>query len=224
MSEQETETPQAPKYSLPTPRVAAPEGFVQDAKGRLVPEAQIRPTDALEDQTVRVIMGFAVELANQIDRFFDHTQIDLEAFLQTLGEKYGATKRGAEGKGNVSLVTLDGLMKVQFAIADRLVFGPELQVAKSLFDECLTDWASEARPELRAIITDAFQVDREGAVNKEAVLRLLRLEIDDPRWEQAQAAIRDAIRVIGTKRYIRFYVRDRHDGKFQPIPINIAAS
>ena len=227
MTDHETETAapgRPPKYSLPAPSVTVPEGYVLDGKGRLVPQAQVRDTAALEDQTVRVIMAFAVELANRIDRFYHHTQLDLETFLQTLSDAYGATRRGAEGKGNVTLTSLDGLLKIQFAVADRLVFGPELQVAKSLFDECVGEWSADARPQLRAIITDAFQVDREGAVNKEAVLRLLRLEIEDVRWERAQEAIRDAIRVVGTKRYIRFYVRARPDAAWEAIPINIAAS
>ena len=227
MSDQETETTwtgRPRKYSLPKAAVTAPEGYVLDAKGRLVPQQQVRPSDALEDQTVRIILGYAVELANQIDRFLAHTQLDLEAFLQTLADKYDATKRGAEGKGNVTLTSYDGLLRVQFAVADRLVFGPELQVAKGLFDECVSDWSADARPELRAIIADAFRVDKEGVVNREAVLRLLRLEIEDVRWEDAQEAIRDAIRVIGTKRYARFYVRPRPDAPWQAIPINIAAN
>ncbi|WP_208539190.1 DUF3164 family protein [Algihabitans albus] len=218
------ETTPAPRYSLPTPRVAAPEGYVQDAKGRLVPEQQVKGAEALEDQTVRIIMAYAVELANQIDRFYHHTQLDLQTFLLALADQYGASKRGAEGKGNVTLTSYDGLLKVQFAVADRLVFGPSLQVAKSLFDECVGEWSADARPELRAIIADAFQTDKEGSVNREAVLRLLRLEIDDLRWEQAQAAIRDAIRVIGTKRYVRFYSRERPDAPWQPIPIDLSAS
>lgn len=214
----------APKYSLPTPPVAVPAGFLMDAKGRLVPQELVKGAELLEDQTVRKIMGYAVELANQVDRFFHHTQLDGQVFLQILSDQYGATKRGAEGKGNVTLTSYDGLMKVQFAVADRLVFGPSLQVAKALFDECVTEWAESAKPELRAIVADAFQTDKEGQVNREAVLRLLRLEIADARWEAAQDAIRDAIRVVGTKRYVRFYVRSSQDAGWQPVPIDLAAN
>jgi hypothetical protein len=214
----------APKHSLPTPPVAVPAGFLMDAKGRLVPEEMVKPAELLEDQTVRKIMGYAVELANQVDRFFHHTQLDGQVFLQVLAEEYGATKRGAEGKGNVTLTSYDGLMKVQFAVAERFVFGPELKIAKSLFDECLSAWSEDARPELRTIITDAFDVDKEGHVNREAVFRLLRLRIADARWEQAQAAIVDAVRMVGSKRYVRFYVRPSQDARWQPVPIDLAAS
>ncbi|SDH94424.1 DUF3164 family protein, partial [Roseospirillum parvum] len=180
--------------------------------------------EALEDQTVRMVMGYAVDLANQINRFFNHTMADFEAFLQTLEEHYQVVPRGAKGKGNVTLTSFDGLLKVQFATADRITFGVELEMARELFLECVAEWAEGARPEIRTLIDDAFKTDSAGEVSREAIFRLLRLDFDDERWGRAQGAIRDAIRVVGTKRYIRFYTRAALDGPWQPVPLDIASA
>ena len=98
-------------------------------------------------------------------------------------------------------------MKVQVQVADFIDFGPQLQTAKSLVDECLNEWSADSRPEIRAVVTRAFNTDKEGQINRSDIFMLLRLDIDDGRWRQAMEAIRDAMRVIGSKEYVRFYQR-----------------
>jgi len=52
---------------------------------------------------------------------------------------------------------------------------------------------------------------------------LLRVGIEDARWQQAMAAIRDSIRVIGSKTYIRFYERPSPDAAWRAVTIDLAA-
>jgi hypothetical protein len=72
------------------------------------------------------------------------------------------------------------------------------------------------------VITRAFNTDREGQINRAALYSLLRLEIADERWKQAMQAIRDAMRVVGSKSYVRFYQRPASDAAWQPITIDLA--
>ena len=51
---------------------------------------------------------------------------------------------------------------------------------------------------------------------------LLRLEIEDERWKRAMSAIRDAMRVVGSKTYVRCYRRDRFDAPWQSVTIDLA--
>lgn len=51
---------------------------------------------------------------------------------------------------------------------------------------------------------------------------LLRLEIDDARWSRAMEAIRDAMRVTGSKEYVRFYRRASIAGRWQAVTIDLA--
>lgn len=194
--------------------------YMPDAKGNLVPIETIRPADRLEDETVRKIMAFADELSAQISRFRGHTMTDLGEFDALLAQEYGTTKGGP--KGNRTYQTFDGLMKVSVQVSEFIDFGPQLQVAKKLLDECLIEWAANSRPEIRAIITRAFNTDKEGKVNRAEIFMLLHLEIEDPRWQEAMRAIRDAMRVTGSKEYVRFYRRASVTDRWEAVTIDLA--
>lgn len=194
--------------------------YREDAKGHLVPLDMVKPQDELQDETVRTIMGYAIALSAQMARFKAHTFDDIGALEAILAQEYEVALGGR--KGNMTLMSYDGLMKVQVQVADRVDFGPELQIAKTLIDECLNEWAADARPEIRAIVTRAFNTDREGQVNRAELFMLKRLRIDEPRWQRAMGAIDDAMRVVGTKTYVRCYRRDRRDGPWQPVTLDMA--
>ena len=194
--------------------------YMPDAKGGFVPVETIKPAEKLEDETVRKIMAFAEDLSAQIGRFRGHTMTDLGEFDALLAQEYGSQKGGA--KGNRTYQTFDGLMKVQVQVADYIDFGSQLQIAKKLLDECLLEWAADSRPEIRAIITRAFNTDKEGQVNRSEIFMLLRLDIEDPRWQEAMRAIRDAMRVTGSKEYVRFYKRRTVTDRWDAVTIDLA--
>jgi hypothetical protein len=193
---------------------------LRDGRGGLVPVALVKPQHQLQDELVRKIMGYAVALSDQVARFKGHTCDDLAAFEALLAQEYGAKVGGP--KGNKSLMSYDGLMKVTVQVADYVSFGPELQVAKDLVDECINDWATGARDELRALVTHAFKTDKAGQVSVAQIYTLLRLEIEDPRWLRGMQAIRDAMRVVGSKSYVRCYRRETFDGPWQAVTIDLA--
>ncbi len=196
--------------------------YIRDAKANLVPLEAVKPADLLMDETVRRIVDFARALSEQIARFRGHTFEDVNAFQALIAQEYGASVGGA--KGNITLTTFDGLQKVQVQVADLIEFGPELQAAKAIIDTCLTEWSADSRTELRALVNRVFQVDKEGKINRAELFMLLRVEIADDRWQQAMAAIRDSIRVIGSKTYVRFYERAASDEKWRAITIDLAAA
>lgn len=200
--------------------VVAGRSYMPDAKGNLVPIEAIKPVHKLEDETVRKIIGHAVELSAQIGRFKEHTFDDLSSFEALLAQEYGATKGGA--KGNKTFMTFDGLKKVSVQVADLIDFGSQLQVAKGLIDECLTEWSADSRTEIRSIISRAFNVEKQGQINRTEIFMLLRLDIDDVRWQRAMEAIRDAMRVVGSKTYVRCYERDSQDAEWRPVTIDLA--
>lgn len=194
--------------------------YMPDAKGALVPVELIAPADLLEDETVRAIAGFGLALSEQVERFKAHTFTDIGSFEAILAQEYGATKGGA--KGNKTFMTFDGLWRVQVQVADHIDFGPQLQIAKALLDECLNEWAADARAEIRALVTRAFNTDKAGQINRAGIYMLLRLESEDARWQEAMRAIRDAMRVVGSKTYVRLYRRDAPDGAWQAVTIDLA--
>ena len=202
--------------------VTIPEGYKKDAKNRLVPIDTIKPSDILIDDTIFRCLGFAKDLSAQIRRFKGHTFDDVAALMDLLAEKYGKTTGGK--KGNVTFISFDGCAKVQVQVQDHIDFGPELQIAKDLIDECIAEWAAGSRDEIRALVNHAFQVDKPGQVNREALFALRRLDIEDERWCKAMDAITDSIRVTGSKAYVRFYERATPQDKWKPVTIDLAAA
>jgi hypothetical protein len=196
--------------------------YMTDSSSRMVPVEVVKPEHALEDQVVRKIIAFAEDLSAQVSRFRAHTVDDVTAFQELLAEKYGG-KRGGK-KGNVTLTSYDGCQKVVVQVQDVMTFGPELQVAKAKVDECIVAWSEGASDEIRALVEHAFQVDKEGRINRAALLQLRRLDIADPTWQAAMTALADAMRIIGSREYVRFYKRGDPKARWQAITVDLAAA
>lgn len=193
--------------------------YWKDANGNLKPEALVKEIDKERDELVRQFVNRAEEVSQLLGNFKQSVFDDVGAFISLSAEKYGVKIGGA--KGNVSLFTYDGAYKLQVAIKENIRFDERIHAAKALIDECLHDWSEGAKPELKALIDNAFEVDKEGNLSTAKILSLRRVEIDDPRWNQAMTAISDSVQVVGSKDYIRFYKRDEN-GKYQPISLDVA--
>ncbi|MBO2656186.1 DUF3164 family protein [Shewanella algae] len=131
-----------------------------------------------------------------------------------------ANKGGA--KGNVTFSSYDGLLKVSISIKSSIEFGPELQIAKEMIDECIFRWSEKADPNLKVIVTGAFEVDKKGNLNTGRILALRKHKIEDPQWLDAMTAIADSIIETGSKSYIHFRQRNG-EGKLVNIPLDLAA-
>lgn len=197
-----------------------PPGYRTDARGRLIPEAQIKPIDLERDALVQGIVDGARELHKQLSDFKLHAFADIAALVELSAEQYGVSLGG--GKGNVQLSSFDGRYKVLRAIAEHITFDERLQAAKKLIDECLNEWSGQSPGELQLIVQDAFDVDKAGNINTGKILSLRRYQIEDPRWKRAMEAISDAIQVVGTKPYIRVYERDDSTGEYRRLPLDLA--
>lgn len=196
--------------------------YLRNARGDLVALDNVRATDLLMDEMVRKVIGYAEDLSAELARFLSHTAADIAAFDALLDQEYGV-KRPEHTKGNRTFTSYDGRLQVKVAVADRIVLGPELQSAKALLDAMIRERAEGADPFLVALVAQAFKVDQEGKVDVPAILALRRMEVDDPRWPDVTRAIDDAVRVVGSKSYIRFYRRQSPEGRWELIPLDLAA-
>lgn len=190
--------------------------------GELIPLAMVKPQDLLQDGAVRELMGEADQLSAAISAFRTAAFEKVAALVELLRDQYGS--KAGSGKGNLTLATIDGLWRVQVQVADRIRFGAELQVAKGLVDELVSEWSADANAELKAIVLNAFNVDKEGQINRGALLGLLRLNITEPRWLRAMDALRDSIKVDGSAEYIRFQRRPNPKARWETVSLNIATA
>lgn len=197
-----------------------PEGYMRDAQGALIPVEKVKAEHLLEDELVRRLSAEAEALNAALAAFRTRVLDDVQAFRELIAQKYGLTRGGT--KGNVTLTSFDGTRMVQVAVGDHLAFGPELQAAKALIDRCVTRWAEGASDNIRALVDHAFQVNKQGRIDTSRVLSLRRLAIDDPDWLAAMEAISDAIRVVSSKTYARFYRVNPDTGARVPVPLDLA--
>ncbi|APX21298.1 putative DUF3164 protein [Salipiger profundus] len=198
-----------------------PEGFWQNARGELIPQAKVKEEDKLEDELVRQLHAVARGAHEQLVALKSLAMGETQAFKALVAEKYGAMKGGA--KGNMTLRSFDGSIEVQVAVSEQLSFGPQLKAAKELIDNCIERWAEGGDDNIRVLVMDAFQVNKAGRIDTHRVLGLRRLAIDDEEWLRAMDAISEAIRVSGSKTYVRFYETDPDTGARLPIALDLAS-
>lgn len=196
--------------------------YLRDAKGALVPIELVKPVDLLIDELVHTTLDEARKLSADLTAFKQRMFERVGALQALLAQDYGAAIGGK--KGNITLPAYDGRAKVQVAVADQLEFGPELQVAKALIDECIREWSAESGAEIRALVDRVFAVDKAGEISHTGLFMLLRVEIKDDRWNRAMDAIRDSMRVSGSKTYLRFYDRATHDAPWSGVKLDLAGA
>ncbi len=195
-------------------------GYMRDAKGSLVPEDLVKPIDKHRNSLVLTIATQAEEISEKLKSIKMEWNREIEEFVSRVAKSY-EVKLGGK-KGNLSLVSYDGVFKVQIAIAERIVFDERLQIAKTQIDSCMKRWTKDSRSEIQVLINSAFDVDKQGNVNRERILGLRRLAITDEKWKKAMDIISDSIQVSSTKSYIRVYKRDEA-GEYKQIPLDFAS-
>lgn len=198
--------------ALPTFRI--------NEKGHHVPESLVKPIDAMRDELVLQLIDKAKNVRQRLSGFKGLAFDDITAFVQLSVEKYKVDPKSKK-RGNITLLSFDGRYKIQVQSADRISFDERLQAAKSLIDGCIEKWSEGGNSNLKALIHDAFNTDKEGNIDARRILSLRRVQIDDEDWKNAMQAISDAVQVVGSKEYIRFYEKDAN-GDFQAISLDFA--
>ena len=198
-----------------------------DRQGRTVPEHLVTPADRMKDELAERLVSGAEGVQEVLVAFKISAMEEMHAARALLFEQYGARIGGQ--KGGFSIASFDGSAEVRISVADRITFGPELQAAKSLIDECIESWSEGADPNIRVLVDDAFQVNKVGRIDTKRVLRLQKLPIRGPdgqpdaRWERAMEAITDALIVDETATYIRFYRRDARTNGMELVNLDFSS-
>lgn len=196
--------------------------YWEDGRGGLVYAAAVKPIDKKRDILVRDIMDKAFKERDRLRKLKAEIWEDVQNFITESEKDSGMKKKIGGAKGNVTLTSFDGKLKVIVAVNDTIQFTEKLQIAKELIDQCISKWSVDARPEIRALINDAFKVGKSGVVSTARILGLRRLDITDPTWKKAMDAIAESITVASSKSYLRFYER-QDDGSYKQIPLDVAS-
>lgn len=196
------------------------EDYRVNEKGHLVPIDKISSFDLAQD---KVVIELA-QKAKDLQRYMREVKQDMfERVAQVIKES--AEEHGVEiggEKGNTTLYSFDRRYKVLRHNQDRVSFDATLITAKALLDEYLSELAENSDDNnIRAIITEIFDMDKEGHINHSRMAELCRISIEDDRWKKAIEIIGKSRQVVGKASYVRVYERD-DKGNYQLINLDIA--
>ena len=138
------------------------------------------------------------------------------AYLQKVAESYGE-----DWKGNCRLNSFSGDKQIEISVSDLIDFDEKLQVAKTKIDDCIKRWSKGTNKPLELLVTKAFRTDKKGQLNKNMILQLRTYDIKDAEWESAMDLISASIKIMSSKTYYNFYIKDE-SGKLTPIHMNFS--
>lgn len=197
-----------------------PERMIPAVGGKLFPEHVFRPERVLEHDLCLRLAERAKALRDLIAQEKATMISEIDAFKELLFAQYGVRVGGR--RDGLQLHSSDQSVRAQVSVADAMTFGPELDAAKQLIDECLTDWTTDANANLRAVVMAAFDVGEGKKPRVDRILALRQFQFDDPRWKRAMEAIADALRVAYSRRYLRIYERANEDAPFVQIVLDMS--
>lgn len=197
------------------------EPHMLDSQKRLCPISMVREIDQVRDSFVRELIGGALFLNAAIRRFKERSFEDIVAFMEMSAEQHGVTW-GGEG-GNVTLRSHCGRYMMKLAVSEKIAFDEGFQVAKKLVEECIDEWSSESRPEIKMLVQQAFAPNSEGKLSLGKILALRRIQITHEKWQRAMKLIGESVIEEGSKRYVRFYIREDVKNEFAAISLDVAS-
>jgi hypothetical protein len=197
-------------------------GWWFNYKGEAVHPDMVKVTDKIKDELIDEQIKKALNVRDTIASFRKDVENRVEAYFLLLLQEYGVDEKRRSKKGNLTLENFSATAKIEIRISETLSFDEKLQIAKMKVDEYLEDKTKDADPEIRILITKAFEVDKEGKIDAKKIFALKSYNIQDHRWKEAMSIIEEAKKIVSTKPYIRFYERENIDKPYRLIALNIA--
>lgn len=189
----------------------------KNPKGDPVPVDMMKEVNILKDHVGRLLVSLALEYHEALK--------GLKAFSLSILDQY--RKRHAminntePAEGGITVATFDQTMKVETYFHPFTTFGEGLKQAKKLMGDVISEGTQGINPVLREIFLDAFTL-KDGQVSTSKVDHLASYEVDDPRWIKAVQIINDDKILRYRKQYLRFQIKEKKDGSWQTIYIDLS--
>ncbi len=198
------------------------DGLWLNRRGEAVHPDYVKPEEKIKDEMVDELLSKALGIKGEMAKFKKEANDKIEAYFSLLLQNYNVDAKAKSKKGNLNLENYSATAKVEIRIAETLEFDEKLQVAKFKVDEYLSDVTKDSSAEIKMLIGKAFEVDKKGNVDAKKIFALKSYDIKDSRWQEAMQIIDESKQVSRTKPYIRFYVRENVDAKYELVPLDIA--
>lgn len=191
-----------------------------DGAGNPVPLKYIDPVEKKRDAMVEKQIRQALLMQERLSAFKQGVLADIYKYLDWLADRNG--EEALSPGGNYQLTNFSSTRRVQIKINKVIEFDERLQLAKQKIDHCLERWAEGANDNLKAVVFEAFKVDRKGNVDTKRILGLRRLKIKDAAWREAMDLITEAITITGTRSYLLFMTKGQRDSEWRTLRLDLA--
>ncbi len=191
-------------------------GYKENRNGDFIPISAIKTKDIIRDDWVCSRAEKAMELQSRVDEFIQDTLKGMDELEELLAQEYGVELKESR-KGNRSITSYDGKIKVERDVRDITTFDEQIHIAKQLIDECLIDWTAEGRDEIKVIVQNAFRVDKRGRMNMRDIKGLRQYEFTDQRWVKAMEIIADSETALKSKTSLSIYRRPSSESDWQKV-------
>lgn len=198
------------------------EGMVMTCGGPW-PRANIAPTFLLANDLAIDMVDEARALQDLMRETKQRLFGKAEEYVEALLSEYKAKKRQGS-RGTFTAESLDSCFKVDLSVADFRRVNSDIIAAQALMAEVLDDITSDINPNVRALLSAAFEPDeRTGRVNVDRLRSVRKAKVSHPRWPEVLQAVANSIDVAGSRPYLRFYWRETRDKDWQPITLQFSA-
>lgn len=199
-------------------KMSKPVSFMIDSAGHEVPTKYVSAYDKLRDRNVKKIVGCARNIRNNLESFVQNSiaLLDQVAGLkETLGEK-----------GNLSVSSFDGLMRVSIRQRYNIFLDERVIKAREKMLGYINGVLTRVKPEdaaaMRIIVEEAFRVGANQMLSTAKVVQLLRMNIKNADWIDAQQILKDSLKPQKGKRYLTIETRPNMNHDFRSIRLDIA--
>ena len=179
-----------------------------DDRGRPVPEQYIPAGDKKRDQLVERTFKKVVKLSEKIAETKCEIVGSIDKYLDELAKENRVRENW---KGNILLQNFDKSLCIERRIDDNIGFDEKLQMVKTIVDKWIAGRLDGIDENLGKVITQAFNVDKQGRVNTAMLMKLLHLEIEDSEWKKAMRMLKESIIVKSSKQSINFKRKVKKD-------------
>ncbi len=194
--------------------------------GNEVPAESVSAYDKSRDRIVRRIHAIWTKANAQLRSAKVQTDANIDMLRKIAAKQTGVKLGGA--KGYFQARSYDGKKIVRFENVPVQEFDERLQQIQELIFMAIDDLAGDYQKQaniasLRKIAVSAFTPrGRDGKIDRQRVLDLLKIDVDHHNWRKAQAIIREADRTIGHRAYVRVAVQAHSKAKPEPIFLDIS--
>ena len=188
-----------------------------DARGQQVPVSYVAAYDKAKDRVVRRIEANARKLKGQMQAFLADAvkaMTELSGLKESLGER-----------GNFSARSFDATIQISI----RQSWNIRLDERTAKARELMMDYACRELAKagsgaylLQQMIEAAFKVDRLGFMPRREVAKLLSYKVNDAKWNEGAAILKECQTTEKGKRYLVVETRKTTQDDFKVLRLDLA--